>query len=261
MKYSHSYLLNLQFLGFRFSGWQKQTNAKTIHDIVDKSLSFVLLENDYKTIGMSRTDAKVSANKYFVQLFVDKKLEEQDFIKLLNKNFPQDFSIIKIESIATTFNVINAAKIKEYHYYFSFGEKAHPFSAPLLTSLPEHLNIDLMKKGAKLFEGTHYFNKYCTKPSAHTILKRSLNSCEIVENTILTANFFPKKTYVLKVSGKGFLRYQIRLIMAALFELGKENIDLQFIKDSLLYTNDKKPLKTIAPASGLQLYDVKLDLQ
>ena len=68
MKYSHSYLLKIQFLGFRFSGWQKQTNAKTIHDIVDKSLSFVLLENDYKTIGMSRTDAKVSANNYFVHI-------------------------------------------------------------------------------------------------------------------------------------------------------------------------------------------------
>ena len=97
MKYSHSYLLKIQFLGFRFSGWQKQTNAKTIHDIVDKSLSFVLLDEIYKTVGMSRTDAKVSANKYFVQLFINKKLEEEVFVKSLNKNFPQDFKVISTD--------------------------------------------------------------------------------------------------------------------------------------------------------------------
>ena len=135
------------------------------------------------------------------------------------------------------------------------------FSATLLTSLSEQLDIELMKKGAKLFEGKHHFNKYCTKPSKETILERSLDSCEIIENTTLTASFFPKKSYVLKIRGKGFLRYQIRLIMATLFELGKGNIDLLYIKESLLQNNDKKPLKNIAPASGLQLYDVELDLK
>lgn len=260
MKYSHSYLLKIQFLGFRFSGWQKQTNAKTIHDIVDKSLSFVLVQEDYKTIGMSRTDAKVSANTYYVQLFVLKKIDENEFIYLLNKNFPQDFRLITIKNVSITYNVINESKTKEYHYYFSFGEKAHPFSAPLLTSLLENLDVELMKKGAKLFEGTHYFHKYCTKPSKHTILKRTIDFCEIVENTYLTASFFPKESFVLIVRGKGFLRYQIRLIMAALFELGKNNIDLLYIKESLLENNDGKPLKTIASASGLQLYNVDLNI-
>lgn len=260
MKYSHSYLLEIQFLGFRFSGWQKQTNAKTIHDIVDKSLSFVLVQEDYKTIGMSRTDAKVSANTYYVQLFVLRKIEENEFVYLLNKNFPQDFKVIDIKNVPVTYNIINESKVKEYHYYFSFGEKAHPFTAALLTSVLDDLDIELMKKGAKLFEGIHYFNKYCTKPSVHTILKRSIDTCEIVENTYLTASFFPEQSFVLRVKGKGFLRYQIRLIMAALFELGRNNIDLIYIKDSLLENNDRKPLKTIAPASGLQLYNVDLNI-
>lgn len=258
MKYSKSYLLKIQFLGFRFSGWQKQTNAKTIHDIVDKSLSFVLIQEDYKTIGMSRTDAKVSANTYYVQLFVLKELDEIEFLYLLNKNFPQDFKLITINSVPITYNIINDSKTKEYHYYFSFGEKAHPFTAPLLTSVLYNLDIELMKKGAKLFEGTHYFDKYCTKPTKHTILKRTIDTCKVVENNYLTASFFPKESFVLVVRGKGFLRYQIRLIMAALFELGRNNIDLLYIKDSLLENNDKKPLKTIAPASGLQLYNVDL---
>lgn len=258
MKYSFSYLICLQFVGFRFSGWQKQKNAKTLHDIVDKSLSFVLEKDIYKTIGVGRTDAKVSANSYYLQLFTDILLEEELFMGSLNSNFPADFRAISIQKVERNFNVINAPKIKEYHYYFSFGDKNHPFAAPFMVNVADDLNIELMKQAAKLFEGEHYFHKYCTKPSENTIFKRVIDSCKIVNNDILIANFFPEKSYILKVKGKGFLRYQIRLIMATLFELGKGNLELQFIEDSLKEDNDRKFLRNIAPSSGLQLYSIEL---
>ena len=260
MKFINSYIIGLQFLGFRFSGWQKQTNAKTIHDIVDKSLSFVMPECTYKTIGMSRTDAKVSANSYYFQLFTNELLVEKRFLRDFNTNFPQDFRALSFRKVEPTFNIINCLKVKEYHYYFSFGEKIHPFSAPFMTSILEGLDIEKMKIGANLFEGEHYFHKYCTKPSENTILKRRLEVCVIEENNILIASFFPKKSYVLKVKGKGFLRYQIRLIMATLIELGKGNLDLEFIENSLKEDNDRKFMRNIAPGSGLQLYNVELNI-
>ena len=217
MRYTFSYLIEIQFLGFRFSGWQKQTNAKTLHDMVDKSLSFVFEGFEFKTIGVGRTDAKVSANSYYLQLFTDKVIVDDLFLKSLNSNFPQDFKVLSIKKVDKKFNVINASKVKEYHYYFSFGEKNNPFAAPFLVNINENLDIDLMKKAANLFSGEHYFNKYCTKPSENTVFKRIIDSCEIVENNVLTASFFPEKSYVLKVKGKGFLRDQIRLMMATLF--------------------------------------------
>lgn len=260
MKYSFSYVIFLEFLGFRFSGWQKQTNAKTLHDMVDKTLSFVLDKQKYKTIGVGRTDAKVSANSYCFQLFVDEVLNENTFLNDLNANFSPDFRAISIKKVRADFNVIKAEKVKEYHYYFSFGDKIHPFAAPFMINIDEELDIDKMKRGAKLFEGEHYFHKYCTKPSENTILKRVVACCEIVENDILTANFFPDESYILKVKGKGFLRYQIRLMVATLFELGKGNLTLEFIKNSLKEDNDRKFLRNIAPASGLQLYNIELEL-
>lgn len=260
MKYQFSYVFKIQFLGFRFSGWQKQKNAKTLHDMVDKSLSFALNHFNFKTLGVGRTDAKVSANNYFFQLFLNKPLEIEGFLSSFNENLSPDLKAISIKKVSIDFNILNAPKSKEYHYYFSFGEKAHPFSAPFLTSFMEVLDTGLMQQGAKLFEGEHFFNKYCTKPSEHTILKRRILKCEIVENTFFKANFFPENSYVLIVKGKGFLRYQIRLMMATLFELGKGNVDLDFIKNSLLENNDKAPLKFIAPASGLQLYNIDLEI-
>ena len=261
MKYPYTYLIEIQFLGFRFSGWQKQVNAKTIHDMIDKTLSFVFNnQQEYKTLGAGRTDAKVSASKYGFQLFLNFEIDNDEFLKQFNCNTTADIKATSIQRVSSVFNIIKSSKIKEYHYYFSFGEKPHPFSSPFLVGIEENLAIDIMKKGARLFEGEHHFHKYCTKPSEKTIFKRIIESCEIVENTILTASFFPKKTYVLKVKGKGFLRYQIRLMMATLFELGKGNLDLNFITSSLKETNDREFLRNIAPASGLQLYNIEFDI-
>ena len=66
---------------------------------------------------------------------------------------------------------------------------------------------------------------------------------------------------MLKIKSKGFLRYQIRLIMAMLFDLGKGNVEIEFIRNSLLENNDRKFLRSIAPASGLQLYHIALDIK
>jgi tRNA pseudouridine38-40 synthase len=49
-------------------------------------------------------------------------------------------------------------------------------------------------------------------------------------------------------------------MMATLFEVGKGNLDLDFIKNSLLETNDRKYMRNIAQASGLQLYNIELKL-
>ena len=86
--------------------------------------------------------------------------------------------------------------------------------------------------------------------------KRDLSCCKIIGNTIYKANFFPKKSYLLKINGKGFGRHQIRLIMGALIKLGKGEIDLDYISKSLL-VNSSKTMDYIAPASGLILHRVK----
>ncbi|CAM1355419.1 MULTISPECIES: tRNA pseudouridine synthase A [Tenacibaculum] len=258
MNYTCSYLINVQYLGFRFHGWQKQPNLKTVHWAIDKTLKFVCKGVRNKSVGVGRTDAKVSATDYHFQLFIDKKLEEDEFIKSFNKNSPSDIRALSIEPILDeSFNIIQHSKVKEYRYYFSFGEKNHPYCAPFLTGILVDLNIELMKKGANLFKGFHNYKRYCTKPSEETKVEREIIECKIEKNTEITASFFPETSYVLIVRGEGFLRNQIRLIMGALFELGKENYDLEFIEKSLNPKSDIEFLKTIAPSSGLHLHKIE----
>lgn len=256
MSYKHSYLVTIQYLGFRFHGWQKQPNLKTGHLFLDKTLKFIYKGVRFKSLGVGRTDARVSASHFAFQLFIDEAIDFKQFMIEFNTNAPSDMRALKIEDIPRNFNIIKHPKIKEYRYYFSYGEKNHPYAAPFLTRFREQLDITLMQEGAQLFEGVHNFKRFCTKPSEVTKVQREIKYCRIEENTELTASFFPKESYVLIVRGEGFLRNQIRLIMGALHDLGKGEFGLGFIKESLNPDSDIELIKNIAPASGLHLHKI-----
>src|SRR6056300_1477718 len=88
--WTHFYLIRIEFLGFRYHGWQKQAGFKSVHGMVDKTLSFVLKHENFRTIGCGRTDAKVSANDYAFELFTQEELISEQLLHRLNKNLPSD---------------------------------------------------------------------------------------------------------------------------------------------------------------------------
>ena len=61
---------------------------------------------------------------------------------------------------------------------------------------------------------------------------------------------------MLRVIGKGYGRHQIRLMMGALIALGRGEVDLEFIEESLR-PNSTIKINFIAPASGLILHKIE----
>lgn len=225
--------------------------------MIDRTLKYILGEKKFKTLGSSRTDSMVSANHSYFEIFLEEALNETSFLEEFNQNLPADIRAIDIYQMDEKFNIIQCPKTKEYLYLFSFGSKIHPFCAPYMTAIREELDIEIMKEGAKLFEGMHNFQQYSYKPTEQTVFNREVDLCEIKENTVYTANFFPKKSYLMRVKGKGFLRYQIRIMMGALFNLGKGDMTLEDLENSL---QPGTTMPFVAPASGLILNEIEFDI-
>ncbi|PXX29776.1 tRNA pseudouridine(38-40) synthase TruA [Arenibacter sp. ARW7G5Y1] len=252
------YLIHLQFLGFRYSGWQKQPDQKTVEGMLVKTLKFVLPNSKFKVLGAGRTDAKVSALNTAFELFLDKDPLEnlREFMHEFNVNLPPDIRIISIEQVDRNFNIIQESKLKEYVYLFSFGQKNHPFCAPFLANIIDELDLDLMSDCAQIFIGTHDFSSYTARLQPNTKVVRTIESCIIKENELLKANFFPEASYALHITGEGFMRYQIRMIMGALIQVGKGELTAMDIKESLKKDNNTL-LTYVAPGSGLVLNDLQ----
>lgn len=250
------YIIGLQYLGFRFHGWQKQPDVNTVERMVERTLKYVLEGKSFKVLASGRTDAKVSVNQTYVELFIDNEpLDIDNFFKAFNDNLPQDIRALNIEETNADFNIIQQPKLKEYIYLFTFGERMHPFCAPYMVCFKDHLDIPLMQKAAMRFEGQHDFKNYTYKPTETTQTRGEINSCELVENTLYAANFFPAESYMLRVVGEGFKRHQIRLMMGALFDLGSGKMTFEDFEKTLDATEEIH-LSHIAPPSGLILQSV-----
>lgn len=254
---TYYYLVRIQYLGFRFSGWQKQPQHKTVEGMLTKTLKFILPNLKFKILGAGRTDAKVSALDMAFELFLyDAPLEDLESFKSdFNRNLPSDIRVVGLKEVNQEFNIIKDSSKKEYVYLFSFGEKNHPYCAPFLANILDDLDIGLMITCAELFIGTHDFSAYTARLRPNTKVVRTIDSCQIKRNTILRANFFPEISYALHITGEGFMRYQIRMIMGALIQVGKGELMLSDIKESLSNTNTT-PLTNVAPGSGLMLYNL-----
>jgi tRNA pseudouridine38-40 synthase len=257
-KNNYFYLIQIQYLGYRYHGWAKQPEVKTVHHMIDRTLTFVLGHESFKTLGSGRTDAMVSANQAAFELFVDDPIDLTTFIEEFNQNLPFDIRATNIEKVDENFNIIQTPKLKEYAYLFCFGEKPHPFTAPLLAWFPGELNLELMQQGARLFEGEHDFANYCKKPTAKTKTLRSVELSEINKNELISASFFPQETFAYHVHGNGFMRNQIRIMMAELIRLGRHEVGLSQIEDSLNKQIEGRVID-VAPASGLHLHQLNID--
>lgn len=257
-KWAHYYIIRIEFLGFRYHGWQKQEKLPSVQGNIDKTLQFVLQHSNFKTLGCGRTDAKVSAEDFAFELFISEEQDPTSLKKTLNNNLPADIRVKSIEVTDANFNIIQDSKTKEYHYTFSFGEKTHPYNTPFIRDLGAQLDIELMKKGAQYFEGTHDFKRYVAKSSPKDSYSINIEKSIIEKDSKFTGQFSPKNTYVFKVKAKGFMRYQVRLMMGALIELGKREYGFEEFKKSMIDT-EGLPIKTIAPSSALTLMEVEFN--
>lgn len=248
------FLVRLQFLGFRYHGWQKQkTGHKTIQEMLDKTLWFILGEYNSKTLGASRTDAMVSADDFICKITTKVETTAETLLTELNKNLPQDIRVLDIIQTQKDRNIIDESKTKTYHYYFCNEEKANPMISPYMTNFIDDLDFELVKEAAKVFEGHHDFKRFCYRPTPKKIFKREVLSSLVKENDELTASFFPKKSYIFEVKAQGFMRHQVRIMMGALILVGSKKMTLDDLKECLLGESfERVPL--IAPASGLKLF-------
>jgi tRNA pseudouridine38-40 synthase len=254
--FKYFYLVEIQYLGFRYHGWQFQHGLKTLQGMLEKTFNFLFQDEKFKILGAGRTDAMVSAKSAYFELFINQELDLDSFPAELNENLPADINVLHIEGVTNKFNIIQDVSLKTYQYYFASVEEKYPFAAPLMNCIHHSLDILKMKEAAKLFEGENEFKYFMAGDAENKSTVREISESRIDANTDLTASFFPDESFVFTVKGKGFMRYQIRLMMGALIRIGKHEISLQDLKNAL-QGNIPNFEKLNAAASGLMVKEVQ----
>ncbi len=247
----------MRYLGYRYSGWQRQPGQKTLEGMIRKTLKFVRPDCNFRVQGASRTDAKVSALRMAFQLISSKDLSSEitEFTLGMNTNLPQDIRILAMEEAPAGLDIIGDVRLKEYGYFFTFGKDHHPFSAPFSAHFEGDLDLSLMMETAPVFEGEHSFHNFTARLQPGKKVLRNIEHCRIGKNEVLKDGFLTGSSYLLSVKAEGFMRYQIRLMMGALVMVGRGQIPPTCLKEALV-EGKKYTFPFIAPASGLILMNM-----
>ena len=71
-----NYLIQIEYVGTNYVGWQSQKNGKSIQDAIEIALKKIL-KTKVKIIGSGRTDKGVHAFSQFANFKLKKKHEKQ----------------------------------------------------------------------------------------------------------------------------------------------------------------------------------------
>ena len=261
------YKITLAYKGTAYFGWQAQSVdttheiKPTVQGVVQNALRKVAKYRDCSLSATSRTDAGVHAKGQVAKIGLETEMSAERLYMALNAQLPDDIQITHCEKCDKQFNPHSFATSKEYHYYFSPYELSNPALSDIADCIfcrvvenhPHRERFDKMVDGCQLFVGSHDFHNFCNKDKNISSTVRTVTSCDIHP-----AHFGPlcNELYYIRICGNGFLRYMVRYIVGALFEVFKGTLELDDIKRALASQQPKK-ITLKARAKGLHLIGIE----
>ena len=243
-----NYLIKIEYDGTNFVGWQSQKNGKSIQDCIENALK-KFFKKKTKIIGAGRTDKGVHAVSQFAHFKLKKKIDnKKSFLNSINFFLKKNLiSILDIREKNENFHARFNAKLRTYEYLIVNRQGTLSIYKNKAWHVKKKIDVKLMKKGAKMFEGTHDFSTFrAASCSAKSPIKKMYSIKINKKNDMIK----------IKVISKSFLQNQVRSMVGCLIYLstGKWNI-IEFKKAF----RSKKRFKCAppAPACGLYLLNIK----
>lgn len=254
-----SHLFSISYFGARYKGWAIQPGQVTVQGKLEKVLKFVLGHDDLTVLGGSRTDAEVSCQGGYVQIFLRERTEMHSLLPSINQYLPQDIRLNSVMEVPSNFNLIQSIHQKTYRYYFSNSEEFHPFASAFLFNITGKLDWEKMKESTQIFVGKHDFQAFCTPSPNKTEYVREVISSGIFPSNEFFGQYFPQEIFFFEVTGKGFLHHQVRIIMNAIWRVGKGELEKEGLSQRLINVENLEKIAP-APANGLVLWQTDLNI-
>jgi len=242
------YLITFSYDGSKYKGYQKQPKAKTVQNALEKALKTINNDKTVDVYASGRTDAGVHALNQKAHFDLKINITCDKLNQALNSLLPKDIYVKEVEEVNDKFHARFDAKAKEYIYMINMGEY-NPIKKDYVYQYNKRLDVVEMERALKYLEGTHDFTSF-SKPDEEK---------ENFTRTIIQANLIRDmkniNEFTISFLGNGFLRYQVRIMVGLLIEVGEGKRESREIIDVLAVKDRRKSGPTVPP-EGLYLKDV-----
>lgn len=238
--------LGIEYDGSFWHGWQTQPEGQTVQDQLEQAITR-FLDQPTSTVCAGRTDSGVHALGQIVHLNTDKEREIHAWIRGINTYLPESIVVRWAQPVAQEFHARFSASQRHYEYWIYWNPIRSALLARRTAWVYVPLDIDLMRKGAQIFLGTHDFSAFRSSECQARSPVRTLTQLQIDAGSSFIR---------LRFSADAFLHHMVRNIVGSLVYLGMKRQSISWLNE-VLTSKDRTQAAPTFPPSGLYLTRVE----
>src|SRR3990170_3557947 len=204
--------LTIEYDGTRYRGWQEQSNASTVQEMIKHALN-ELFAGEYQMAGAGRTDAGVHALAQVVSLHTPRAVEPATLLDELNRRLPKDVNILKVEPAAQDFHARHSAVARYYLYQISLRRTA--FAKAYCWWVKTPLDLRAIERSTAAFTGLHDFGAFADKRSGEGSPRVKVDELRVIRCGDLV---------LIRIGASHFLWKMVRRIVGVLVKIGGSEV-------------------------------------
>ncbi|AIT08667.1 tRNA pseudouridine synthase A [Candidatus Francisella endociliophora] len=241
-----NYLLQIEYFGKDYCGWQRQTHSPSVQEELEQALSKIANQPVEVTCA-GRTDTGVHATSQVVNFHSNADRSLSSWIRGANALLPKDIKLLDIKEVDNDFNSRFTAINRTYNYIIYNSATSSPIFSEHCLWENRLLNIDKMNQACKYLIGEQDFTSFRSSQCQSNTPFRYIQKAEFVRQ----GNFI-----IFEVIGNAFLHHMIRNLVGSLLKVGLEIKQPTWIAE-LLQAKDRTQAAETAKAHGLYFVGVK----
>jgi tRNA pseudouridine38-40 synthase len=276
--------LTLAYDGTEFSGWQIQPGESTIQGELQAAIGRVTGESPLPQ-GSGRTDAGVHALGQVASFELQANIPPENLQRAVNRTLPPAIRILEARIVRSIFHARHSAAAKTYEYRVFREPICPPFLARYVHACPWPMDVDALKRCARLFEGKHNFLSFAATDPDLASRNREMRphpgqgidqssisgkhapatldpvDKEGAIRTIFSSTWDHRQTengdiLIYRVRGNGFLHHMVRNLVGTMIDVGRGHMSIDEIP-RILDSRARSAAGPTAPAQGLFLLSVE----
>lgn len=241
------YFVEVTYKGTLFSGFQKQQNAGSIQEEIEKSFE-IYFRSPFNMTCSSRTDTGVHALQNFLHFDHEGPILGDNSIYHINAILPPDVVVKKIYSVQSQSHCRFDAICRSYRFYIH--RKKDPFLKEIAYFYPFRLDLDILNEAALLIRNHSDFASFSKRRSqVKTFICNILDSEWRMQGDLL----------VYSVKANRFLRGMVRGLVGTMLLAGRKKINLSGFEE-IINSGQSSKADFSVPGHGLFLVSVEYPL-
>jgi len=241
----HRLALGIEYHGGAYCGWQQQSAAASVQQVLQQALSRVA-DEPIDVICAGRTDAGVHAREQVVHFDTDAERSARAWLLGGNRWLPRDISLRWVQAVPQDFHARFSALGRSYRYLILNRITRSALADGRALVVYQPLDVAAMQAGAQWLIGEHDFSAFRSSECQARSPVRQLRSLRVTRSG---------ERIAIEVSANAFLHHMVRNIVGLLLVIGQQRAAPERARVQL-ESRQRSSGEATAAAHGLYLWRV-----